>query len=270
MSDQNKFSSMKKGIGSGRDKRCALLASPPANAALRSARTGAQRWLFICALAILPMSPRRRQGASARKDARSKLMLQKRQCPAGGAAPGAAVEVTPEQLAACIGVLATNAEALGQLRLLLCTAEPPVSAALELGVMEQLCTLLQPGADATLALEAAWCVTNIASSGLTDAEAQHVLGAAPLLIGHLGAVGTTPEMQTQAAWSIGNLAADSDVCRATLRSGGAVPPLIAALGSAQPLVVHTAAWALSNLARGVTPRRNSHHSVTPTSSQGYL
>ena len=197
----------------------------------------------------MPVCGRRKQGASARKDARSKLMLQKRQCTVAGAAPAPAVAISAEQLAAVVGALTGSAEALGQLRQLLCTEEPPVSQALELGVMERLCVLLQPGADPALALEAAWCVTNIASSGLTDAEAQHVLGASPLLIGHLGN-SASPEMQAQAAWSIGNLAADSDVCRATLRSGGAVPPLVAALAAPAPALVHTAAWALSNLARG--------------------
>ena len=192
---------------------------------------------------------RRKQGASARKDARSKLLLQKRQCTGSEAAPGPAVVLSAEQLAAVVGSITTSAEALGQLRQLLCTEHPPVSQVLGLGVMEQLCALLQPGADPALALEAAWCVTNVASSGLTDGEAQHVLGASPLLIGHLGN-SASPEIQCQVAWSIGNLAADSDTCRATLRSGGAVPPLIAALGSPAPALVHTAAWALSNLARG--------------------
>eukprot|EP01043_Picozoa_sp_COSAG02_P049174 COSAG02_NODE_4913_length_4840_cov_2.322717_6_plen_252_part_00 len=192
---------------------------------------------------------RRKQGASARKDARSKLLLQKRQCTAAGAAPAPAVAITAEQLATLVGSITASAEALGQLRQLLCTEEPPVSQALGLGVMEQLCALLQPGVDSALALEAAWCVTNIASSGLSESEAQHVLGASPLLIGHLGN-SATPDIQCQAAWSIGNLAADSDTCRATLRSGGAVPPLVASLGSPAPALVHTAAWALSNLARG--------------------
>ena len=203
----------------------------------------------VCVCVCVCVYGRRKKGASARKDARSKLMLQKRQCTAAGAAPAPAVAISAEQLTAVVGSLTSSAEALGQLRQLLCTEDPPVSQALGLGVMERLCALLQPGVDPTLALEAAWCVTNIASSGLTDAEAQHVLGASPLLIGHLGN-SAAPEMQCQVAWSIGNLAADSDTCRANLRSGGAVPPLIAALGSPAPALVHTAAWALSNLARG--------------------
>ena len=70
--------------------------------------------------------------------------------------------------------------------------------------MERLCGLLQHGVDLALALKAVWRVTSIASSGLAEAEAQHVLGASALLIGHLGN-SASPEIQCQAAWSIGNL-----------------------------------------------------------------
>ena len=116
--------------------------------------------------------------------------------------------------------------------------------------MTSLCALLQNDACThAVQLEAAWCVTNIASSGLEEAEAQLVLAAAPLLILHLHNAADM-EIQALSAWALGNLAADSDHCRNALRSGGAVLPLIAALGSHSPRVIHNAAWALSNLARG--------------------
>eukprot|EP01043_Picozoa_sp_COSAG02_P002177 COSAG02_NODE_49_length_45106_cov_298.436177_34_plen_188_part_00 len=110
-------------------------------------------------------------------------------CTAEGTAPTPAVAISAEQVAAVVDSLAASADALAQLRRLNYmhsgSACQPLQA-LELGLMERLCGLLQPGVDLALALEAAWCVTSIASSGLAEVEAQHVLGASPLLIGHLG------------------------------------------------------------------------------------
>lgn len=116
--------------------------------------------------------------------------------------------------------------------------------------MEPLCALLQPGFHVSaVQREVVWCITNIASSALTEAETQLLLAAAPLLIMHLENAADV-EIQALSAWALGNLAADSDHCRTTLRTGGAVAPLIVALSSSWPRVIHTAAWALSNLARG--------------------
>ncbi|MCO5600194.1 hypothetical protein L7F22_054302 [Adiantum nelumboides] len=76
-------------------------------------------------------------------------------------------------------------EALRRLRRLLsCSSNPPVDAAVEAGIVPILVKCLEFGSSDEQLVEAAWCLTNIASGDSEHTLA--ILPALPLLIAHLG------------------------------------------------------------------------------------
>ena len=82
--------------------------------------------------------------------------------------------------------------------------------------MEPLCALLQPGFHVSaVQREVVWCITNVASSALTEAETQLLLAAAPLLIMHLE---NTADVEIQAAVDALDGGADDEVLAGGLGS----------------------------------------------------
>ncbi|KAH7432282.1 hypothetical protein KP509_07G016500 [Ceratopteris richardii] len=139
-------------------------------------------------------------------------------------------------------------EALRKLRRLLsCSSNPPVASAVEAGVVPILVKCLEFGSSDEQLVEAAWSLTNIASgdSELTLA----ILPALPLLIAHLGERSAAPVAE-QCAWAVGNVAGEGEQARDLLSSQGALLPLAKLLLLNKPMLVKTAAWALSNIIKG--------------------
>ncbi|CAM9844268.1 unnamed protein product, partial [Discosporangium mesarthrocarpum] len=135
---------------------------------------------------------------------------------------------------------------LVSLRKLLSLDDPPLQDVVEAGVGNKLISLLSVPND-ELQIEATWCLTNIASGHTRFTES--ILGAAPQLINFLSA--PNPELQEHALWTLGNIAGDGASFREILHANGALLPMARLLQDPPtPVVARTAAWALSNLARG--------------------
>ncbi|CAM9506933.1 unnamed protein product, partial [Choristocarpus tenellus] len=124
--------------------------------------------------------------------------------------------------------------------------DPPIEEVVEGGIGDNLIALLSASND-EIQIEATWCLTNIASGHTRHTES--ILGAAPQLINFLSA--PNPRLQEQALWTLGNIAGDSVSSREMLHANGALLPMARLLQNPPtPSVARTAAWALSNLARG--------------------
>ncbi|XP_072024541.1 uncharacterized protein [Amphiura filiformis] len=106
---------------------------------------------------------------------------------------------------------------------------------------------LLSGTDPALQLEAAWCVTNLSAS-IHEHCLLALKHAAPYLITYLS--GQNAVLQDQCCWALGNIAGDGPECRDTLLTQGALQPMVNLLESPVTSVVQSAAFALSNLARG--------------------
>jgi importin subunit alpha-1 len=100
-------------------------------------------------------------------------------------------------------------------------------------------------------LEAAWCITNIASSSHDHTMA--IIGAVPDLINYLSPhFSNNSILQEQCAWALGNIAGDCVAfCRLLIRNGVLTPLVNLLRDSKVTDVVKTAAWCLSNIAHGV-------------------
>ncbi|XP_068689862.1 uncharacterized protein [Montipora capricornis] len=96
-------------------------------------------------------------------------------------------------------------------------------------------------------LEAAWCITNLAT-GVHEDTLKVLKASAAYLITYLS--GQNVQLQDQCAWALGNFSGDSQECRNILRAQGIVVPMVNLLKSPVSTVVQSAAFALSNLARG--------------------
>jgi len=131
-----------------------------------------------------------------------------------------------------------------------------VDAVLATGVAERLVALLWAPDDnavgAKVAFEAAWCLTNAASTAATAAVAA-VEGILPALVKNL--VSGVPERREQAAWALGNIAGDSarlrDVVTTTPDAAANLLLNVQYPESMRQLVTFT--WCLSNLCRNKPP-----------------
>ncbi len=126
--------------------------------------------------------------------------------------------------------------------------EPPVEALIEAGGVVGLVSCLGRTDSNNIQFEAAWALTNVASTNRTAAvvEAGAVSPLTALLV-HENA-----DVREQAAWCMGNIAGDSaalrDIC---LAGGGVLSRLL--LNITQPAndaMQRNCVWALSNLCRG--------------------
>jgi hypothetical protein len=139
----------------------------------------------------------------------------------------------------------------------------------ERGLAGLLAPLLRPRSgdalELELAVDAAWCVTNLASG--SELVTSSTLCCVPGLVVVLRE-SEHAALVEQAAWALGNMAGDSPEARVRLRELGVLAPLVALLRAApaptqQEVRVEpsaglrrTAAWALCNMMRGgETPAR---------------
>ncbi|CAI9098065.1 OLC1v1034626C1 [Oldenlandia corymbosa var. corymbosa] len=150
------------------------------------------------------------------------------------------------------GALQRRVAALREVRRFLSRPEfPPIEAAIKAGAIPLLVQCLSFGSPEEQLLEAAWCMTNIATGNSEETKA--LLPALPLLIAHLGEKSSS-HVAEQCAWAIGNVAGEGEELRSILLSQGALSPLARMMLPNKGSTVRTAAWALSNLIKGPDPK----------------
>lgn len=144
-----------------------------------------------------------------------------------------------------MSVIASGARAI---RRLLSTEDSlPVREVLASGVLPTLIALLA-SPDGRVAFEAAWAVTNIASTEYTSAVVE--AGAlAPLAAGMMHG---DAAVRDQCIWCLGNVAGDRPAFRdAVLGTAGAVEALLTNLRHPENIkLLRNATWTLSNFCRG--------------------
>ena len=124
---------------------------------------------------------------------------------------------------------------------------PPVTEVLASGVLPAFVQMLQLNDKPKIQFEAAWALTNIASTDETKAIVD--AGAVPYFSQLLSS--PDPEVREQCAWCLGNIAGDSAPLRDVVLSSGAMQPLLQNI--AQPATTslfNNCIWALSNFCRG--------------------
>ena len=124
---------------------------------------------------------------------------------------------------------------------------PPVTEVLASGVLPAFVQMLQLNDKPKIQFEAAWALTNIASTDETKAIVD--AGSVPYFSQLLSS--PDPEVREQCAWCLGNIAGDSAPLRDVVLSSGAMQPLLQNI--AQPAtksLFNNCIWALSNFCRG--------------------
>ncbi len=141
-------------------------------------------------------------------------------------------------------------------------SEPPVEALIEAGGIAGLVYCLGRTDSDNIQLEAAWALTNVASTNRTAAVVE--AGAVSPLIALL--LHKTADVREQAAWCMGNIAGDSAALRDVCLAGGEAISRIL-LNVTQPeniAMQRNCVWALSNLCRGKPqPKFDDISSVIP-------
>ena len=124
---------------------------------------------------------------------------------------------------------------------------PPVQEVLSSGALPFLIQMLSLADMPLVQFEAAWALTNIAS---TDQTATIVdAGAVPPLVQLL--TSASGDVREQSAWCLGNIAGDSTVLRDVVLSSNAMEPLILNIIKPESTSLFAnCVWALSNFCRG--------------------
>lgn len=125
--------------------------------------------------------------------------------------------------------------------------EPPVVAVLQSGILPRLIHFLANGGE-KLQFEAAWAVTNIASTEYTHTVVE--AGAIPVLANLLRSA--FPEVREQSAWCLGNITGDGATFRdMVLHTPGAVESLMLNIQFPHnESLLKNVTWTLSNFCRG--------------------
>ncbi|KAL7532724.1 hypothetical protein ACHAXR_004801 [Thalassiosira sp. AJA248-18] len=133
--------------------------------------------------------------------------------------------------------------------------DPPVNEVLASGVLPAFVQMLQLNDKPQVQFEAAWALTNVASTDETKAIVD--AGAVPFMVQLLSS--PSAEVREQCAWCLGNIAGDSAALRDIVLSAGAMQPLIQNI--VQPdnnSLFGNCVWTLSNLCRGKPVPHLSH------------
>ena len=132
-------------------------------------------------------------------------------------------------------------------RLLSVEKNVPVDEVLESGALPAFVQMLQPNINPAVQFEAAWALTNIASTDKTYVIVD--AGAVQPLINLL----TSPDatVREQCAWCLGNISGDSGPLRDAVLSAGGMQPLLQNISQPEnKSLLSNSVWALSNLCRG--------------------
>jgi len=125
--------------------------------------------------------------------------------------------------------------------------KPPVNAVIDSGALPILVALLKMTDSNEILFEAAWALTNVASTDQTRAVVEN--GAVPPLIELLLSKGA--DVREQSAWCLGNIAGDSTDLRNYVLECGGMAPLLQNIGQPENVsLFNNCVWALSNFCRG--------------------
>lgn len=132
-------------------------------------------------------------------------------------------------------------------RLLSKESRPPVEPVVQAGALPRLVELLA-SPDSKIQFEAAWAITNIASTEHTSVVVR--AGAIPALV--QGMMASDAQVRDQCIWCLGNVAGDCVKYRDMLfATPGAVQALLLNIQHPEtPLLLQNATWTLSNFCRG--------------------
>jgi HEAT repeat protein len=132
-------------------------------------------------------------------------------------------------------------------RLLSAERAPPVQECINCGAIPAFVECLQRVDSTDLQFEAAWALTNIASTDRTDVVVD--CGAIPHLVQLLDSV--SPDVREQAAWCLGNVAGDGPSYRDLVLSFDAMELLLKNISQPATIsLLRNATWTLSNFCRG--------------------
>lgn len=133
-------------------------------------------------------------------------------------------------------------------RMLSVEKNPPVDAVLHCGLLPILVEIIgSPTVNPALHFEAAWALTNIASTDYTAKVVE--AGAVPHLTMLL--MSPHPDTREQAAWCLGNIAGDCTDLRDIVLQSGALEPMIKNITEpANSSLLANVVWSLSNMCRG--------------------
>lgn len=132
-------------------------------------------------------------------------------------------------------------------RLLSAEEHPPVQECVDCGALPLFVQFLQRHDSAELQFEAAWALTNIASTQRTRLVVEHM--AVPYLAQLLNS--PNAETREQCAWCLGNVAGDGAELRDVVLASNSMSYLLANI--AQPAniaMLRNCTWSLSNFCRG--------------------
>lgn len=132
-------------------------------------------------------------------------------------------------------------------RLLSVESNPPVQDCIDCGAIPMFVDFLQLEST-DLQFEAAWALTNIASTDRTRLIME--CGAVPFLVALLRSA--NPEIREQCAWCLGNVAGDGPQLRDfVLSNPHALPALVDNINQPQNIsLLRNCVWSLSNFCRG--------------------
>lgn len=124
---------------------------------------------------------------------------------------------------------------------------PPVRNVIDCGAVPIFIQLLSKNDHTKIQFEAAWALTNVASTQYTRTVVE--FGAVPHLI-HLLLSGN-PDVREQSAWCLGNISGDSPDLRDLVLEAGALDPLLQNIANPESnSLLSNCVWALSNFCRG--------------------
>jgi len=132
-------------------------------------------------------------------------------------------------------------------RLLSSERSPPVQQCIDCGAVPLFVQFLQRNDCAELQFEAAWALTNIASTDRTKLIVE--CGAVPFLVQQFASI--NPDVREQCAWCLGNVAGDGADLRDVVLACGGLNSLL--LNISQPAtlsLLRNCTWSLSNFCRG--------------------
>jgi len=132
-------------------------------------------------------------------------------------------------------------------RLLSVEKNPPVQQCIDCGALPLFVHFLQRSDVTQLQFEAAWALTNIASTDRTRVIVESM--AVPYLAQLLNSA--EADIREQAAWCLGNVAGDGSELRDVVLSAGAMPYLLANIQQPASIsLLRNCVWTLSNFCRG--------------------
>lgn len=132
-------------------------------------------------------------------------------------------------------------------KLLSVEKNPPVQECIDCGAVPMFVAYLQRYEAQNLQFEAAWALTNIASTDRTSLIAEY--DAIPHLVALL--TSENADLREQCAWCLGNVAGDSAKLRDIVLSHNAMKPLLANIQQPASIsLLRNCVWTLSNFCRG--------------------